>query len=158
MIDDSEVLCSWSARKLQPIVLLYVAGVFLGFIVFAHFVVGSPAAVKALALTSIGAIVPLVPAVLMREEFRLSPTVLEKRKVRRGATEEYDVVVHLAELDHLHPISTGFKFHKTCDETSPFKRFWKIHISDAFSGEVHVEAVDRERVFGVLADLGVSIR
>jgi hypothetical protein len=40
-------------------------------------------------------------------------------------------------------------------ETNPFRRFWKAHISDRFSGEIHAEKKDLERILGVFERHGV---
>ena len=78
-IDPPEVLYHWSARKLNPIVLLYVAAVFVVFILVAYFVLHSMTAVKALAMAAVASIIPLVPAVISRVEYRLNERVLERR-------------------------------------------------------------------------------
>ena len=52
--------------------LLYATSVFVGFMALAHLVFHSAEAVKALALTAIGALVTLVPTVLARTEYRLT--------------------------------------------------------------------------------------
>ncbi len=44
----------------------------------------------------------------------------------------------------------GFKYYKTLNEASPIRRFWKAHFSDQFSGEVHVEKQDLERVLEIV--------
>ena len=49
----------------------------------------------------------------------------------------------------------GFKFYKPLNESSPLRRFWKAHVSDAFSGEVHLESVDRARVLEVVSEQGI---
>jgi hypothetical protein len=156
--DEPEVLFHWSARKVQPIVILYVAVVFIGFIAVSYFVLHSTTAVKALAMAAVGAIVPLVPAVMGRTEFRLDTQVLERRPKRDENPKDFETVFELGELSHIAPIRQGFKFYKPLDEAGPLRRFWKLHLSDEFSGEVQVESADREKVFGALSGLGVPER
>ena len=57
--NDQVILHQWSARNLRPVIIVYVAIVFLGFIAVAHVAVHSPAAVKALAIAAVGSIFPL---------------------------------------------------------------------------------------------------
>jgi hypothetical protein len=151
-------LIEWTARKVQPVVILYVALVFVGFILIAHFVVHSPTAVKALLLASVGAIVPLVPTVLSRLEFRLHARHLERRPVNEKDPKEFATVFTVGELSHIVPTRHGFKFYRPIDVASPFRRFWKLHTSDRYSGEVQVEPADRESVLGALTELGVPSR
>jgi hypothetical protein len=51
----------------------------------------------------------------------------------------------------------GFKFYKSLDERNPLRRFWWLYVSDAFSGEIHGEKVERERVFEILVGRGIRI-
>jgi len=152
------VLYQWSARKLQPVVLLYVALVFLVMMAVAHFVVHSRSAVTALATAAVAAIVPLVPAVLMRMEFRLTDQELERRPLTDQRPKPFERVVRLTEIDHVVPIRHGFKYFKAIDEPRPLHRFWKRHLSDRFSGEIHVEKADQHRVLAILAEEGVRGR
>ena len=55
-----------------------------------------------------------------------------------------------SELSHVVPVKHGFKYVKTINETNALRRFWKRHISDKFSGEVHVERKDLERILGIV--------
>jgi len=158
MSDEPEVLCSWSARAVQPVVLLCVTAVFVGFILIAHFVVHSKEAVIALALASVGAIVPLVPLVSRRIEYRLTPDEIQKRKPEKGESGEFSSIVRLDRLVRIVQVRNGFKFFRQLDEPNPFKRFWKLHLSDAHSGEIHVEKTDRDEVLAAMRDLGVTVR
>lgn len=157
MVDGTEVV-SWSARKVQPIVLLWVAMVFLGFIGVSYFVLHSMTAVKALAITAVGVLVPLVPTVLQRVEYRFSEREIERRPLTEEEPKPYESVVQLDQLSHIVPLRHGFKYFKPLDEQNPLKRFWKLHVSDAFSGEVHVERADLPQVLDTLAQQGVSVR
>ena len=82
---DDRALHEWSARKLQPIILVYVAGVFIAMMAVAQFAVHSPAAVKALALAAIGSFVALLPGVAGKVEYRLTRAGLEQRPLGRNA-------------------------------------------------------------------------
>ena len=62
--DTAEVLERWSARKVQPIVVLYLAGVSAACIAAAHFVFHSPEAVKALVVAAVSAMGAAVPGVI----------------------------------------------------------------------------------------------
>jgi len=153
--DEPEVLFHWSARKVMPIVLLYVAAVFVVFILVAYFVLHSMTAVKALAMAAVASIVPLMPAVLKRDEYRITGRGLERRPQTNKQPKEFETVFQADELSHFVPIRSGFKFYRPLDESNLLRRFWKLHVSDRYSGEVQVEKADRERVLGVLSDLGV---
>lgn len=157
MADNPESI-SWSARKVPPIVIFYVAGVFFGLILIAFFVFHSMTAVKALAMTAVGAMVPLVPTVLQKVEYRLADRVLEKRPLGDDKPPEFTGVFVADELSHIVPVNHGFKFYKPLYESNPLRRFWKLHVSDQYSGEVHVEKADQEKVFAVLRGRGVSVR
>jgi hypothetical protein len=156
--DEPQVLRQWSARKMQPIVLVWVAAVFVVFIGLSYFVFHSMTAVKALAMTAVAAIVPLVPSVLNRIEFRVTDRSIDRRPHGLEPPAEFECLVRLDEVSRIAPVSHGFKFYKPLDEPNPVKRLWKTHFSEDFSGEVHVERADREGVFGVLAGvLGQSV-
>ncbi len=156
--DHPEVLYQWSARKLHPIVLLYVAAVFGGFIVLSHFVLHSGTAAKTLAMAAVGSLVALVPAMLQKVEYRVIEKGLEKRPVGKGDAREFEIVFVWGELGHVVPMKHGFKFYKPLNESNPVRRFWKAHVSDAYSGEVHVGTADQARVLEILADHGISAR
>jgi hypothetical protein len=158
MDDGSAVVIEWTARKVRPVVLLYVAAVFVGFIGIAHFVIHSPAAVKALLLGSVGAIVPLVPTVLARLEFRLAAQKLERRPKTENEPKDFEKVFAIDELSHIVPTRHGFRFYKPVGSVGPLRRFWRLHLSDRYSGEVQVESADREHVLDALLELGVSRR
>ncbi len=156
--DHQELLYQWSARKLHPIVLLYVAVVIVAMMALAYFAFHSMTAVKALAMTAVAAIVPLVPTVLMRVEYRLTESALDHRPVNREKPTTFEELFRLDRLSHIVPMRCGFKFYKHLEEPNSLRRFWKTHFSDDFSGEVHVEKADRERVFESLARRGISSR
>jgi len=150
--DRPVILHRWTARKLHPIVLVWTALVFLAFIALAVFVLHSPAAAKALVLAAIGFLVPLVPGVVARSEYRLTDEGLERRTVSRKEERTFEDVFRWSQLDRVVPMRHGFKFTKRLDEPRRLQRFWKTHLSDRFSGEVHVESGDRERVMAILSD------
>ena len=156
--DEPEVLCHWSARKMQPIVLLYVAAVFVAFMVLSYFVFHSMTAVKALAMTAVGSVVALVPGVTSQVEYRLTDLELERRPLNKKDPKEFESVFQMDQLSHVVPMRHGFKFYLPLSESSPVRRFWKAHVSDAYSGEVHVETSDREKVLDLLAQHGIPCR
>ena len=156
--DEPTVFHQWSARKMHPVVLVYVGLVFVGFIGLSYFVFHSMTAVKALAMTAVAAIIPLVPSVLHRVEYRLTDRSIDRRPHGIEPPAEFESLVRLDEVNRIAAVSHGFKFFKPLDEPNPVKRFWKTHFSDDFSGEVHVERADRDEVFGVLAgEVGLSV-
>jgi hypothetical protein len=153
--DETVVLEQWSARTLRPIVVFYVAMVFAAFMAVAHFILRSPTGVKALALTSVGAIVPLVPSVLRKVEYRATESGIEKRKLEKKDPAAFERVFRWDELSHVVPTRNGFKFYKIMGEPSLLRRFWKVYVSDAYSGEIHVESADRPRVLRIVEEQGI---
>jgi len=156
--DEPEVLFQWSARKMRPIVLIYVAAVFVVFMALSFFVLHSMMAVKALAMAAVASMVPLVPVVTSRIEYRLNVRVLERRPQTDKKPKEFETVFQTDELSYVVPMRHGFKFYRLLNESNPFLRFWKVHVSDAYSGEVHVEKADQERVFELMAQHGIPSR
>ncbi len=51
----------------------------------------------------------------------------------------------------------GFKYVKIMNETNPFRRFWKAHVSDQFSGEIHVDRKDLRRILEIVEQQGIAI-
>ena len=155
--DGPAVLHQWSARKVQPIVVLYVVAVFAVFAVMAHFIFHSTEAVKALAIAALGAVAATVPGVMERVEYRLTKSGVEKRSAKKtpGAFRE---VFRWPELSRVVPTGHGFKYLKAMDEPSPLCRFWRRHFSDVCSGEIHAEREDLERVLGLVERQGIRVR
>ena len=83
------ILHEWSARKVQPRVVVYVALVFVVFMALAYFVFDSMTGVKGLALASVGAIVPLIPGVLNRTEYRSTEAGIESRTLDKKNPKEF---------------------------------------------------------------------
>ena len=156
--NDSEILCHWSARRIQPRTLFYVIGVFAVFIMLSYFVFHSMPAVKALALTAFGAIVSIIPGVVGRVEYRLTDQGLERRPINQKRPGGYKNVFNLSQLSHIVQKRHGLKYYLNLEESNPLKRFWKSYFSDAFSGEVHIEKTDRERVIEALRQRRISCR
>ena len=96
--DKPEVYYYWSARKLNPIVLFYVATVFVAMMALSFFVLHSMTAVKALAMAAVASMVPLVPVVTSRVEYRLNERVLERRPQTDKKPKEFETVFHTVEL------------------------------------------------------------
>jgi hypothetical protein len=151
------VLDCWSARRVQPIVLLYVIAVFAGFVAMAYFVFHSGDAVKALVIAAVGALAATVPSVIGKVEYRLNDSGIDKRPVNEAKPHDFEGVFSWDELSHVVPLKQGFKYFKTMKETSAVRRFWNLHISDRFSGEVHVEKSDLERVLKLVEKQGIPI-
>jgi hypothetical protein len=144
--DEPIVLEEWSARRISPLVVLSVASIYGAFLALAYFVFHSTGAVKGLALAAVGTLVPLLPALTRRIEYRITETGLESRPRRRENPDAFREVFRWDQLSHVVPGRRGFKFTKPNPGSNPLRRFWNAHFSDAFSGEVHLEAEDRERV------------
>jgi len=147
----------WSARKIRPIVILYVLGVFAAFMVVSFFVFHSTDALKALALAAVGAVAATVPGVMERVEYRLTESGIEKRTLKTKTPREFSGVFRWAEVSHVVPMKHGFRYFKTLNEKSPLRRFWKVHFSDEYSGEVHVEKEDLAQVLEIVARQGIAI-
>jgi hypothetical protein len=153
--DHAAVEHTWNARSQQPVVVLYVVAVFVGFMALAHFVFHSAEGVKALLLTAIGAVVGLIPSVLTRIEYRLTETGLAKRPLRAKKPKEFKEVFAWDQLSHLLPTKSGFKFYKRVEASNSFLRFLKLHLSGDHSGEFHVEPQDRGRVRAMIDRHGI---
>jgi len=157
-VGERETSCTWTARRVRPAVVLGVVGVFAAFMVLAHFVFHSRAAVVALAGAAVAALVPLAPAVLARLEYRLTDAALEHRPVTSDASRPFTRLVDVADLSHVVKTHHGFKFYLAVHAGNPMRAFWLRHFCDAYSGEVHVEAADRQRVLSSLSELGITVR
>ena len=151
----SEVLDRWSARKIRPIVVLYVVAVFAAFIAVAYFVFDSLEAVKALALAAVATIGATLPGIMERLEYRLTEAGIERKKLK-DTSSEFKEVFRWDELSHVVPMRHGFKYFKTLKETNPLRRIWKVHFCDEYSGEVRVEKADLGRVLGIVKGQGIS--
>jgi hypothetical protein len=154
-LDHPVIEHTWNARSQQPVVVLYVVAVFVGFMALAHFVFHSAEGVKALLLTAIGAVVGLIPSVLTRIEYQLTEAGLAKRPLRTKDPKEFKAVFAWDELSHLLPTKSGFKFYKRVETSNPFLRFLKLHLSGDHSGEFHVEPQDRGRVRAMIDRHGI---
>lgn len=151
------VLDRWSARKVQPIVVLYVLAVFAVFAVVAHFIFHSTEAVKALAIAALGAVAATVPGVMERVEYRLTESGVEKRSARKSPG-PFQEIFRWPELSRVVATGHGFKYVKATNEPNPLRRFWRRHLSDECSGDVHVEREDLERVLGLVERQGIRVR
>jgi hypothetical protein len=136
----------WIARKIQPAVVFYVAVVFAAFGLVALLVFHSPAAVKALFLAAIAAIAATIPGVMEKIEYRLTDSGIDRRSLNPKKPDEFQPVFSWDRLSRIVPMKHGFKYFTVMDETRPLRRFWKLHLSDRFSGEVHLETQDRDRI------------
>ena len=146
----AEVLDRWSARKVPPVVLLYLAAVSAACILLAHFVFHSGEAVKGLVIAAIGAIGVATPGVLEKVEYRLTESGIDKRKADPKKPGEFKNVFRWDQLSHIVPMKHGFKYYNVLNETNSLGRFWKTHLSDNYSGEIHVEKRDLDRVLGLV--------
>lgn len=155
--DQPVILHHWTASGLQPIVVLYVALVFVAFMLLAFFVFHSPAAVKALAMAAVGTIASLCASLVAKTEYQLTDSGLEKRPRNEKSPRPFKSVFEWQQLSYIVPVRHGFKYYKVLVEPKPLSRFWKRHVSDAYSGEVHVETGDRDTVLGIVAQRGVPM-
>jgi hypothetical protein len=146
---------SWTARSVRPRTLFYVAALFVAFIALAEFVVHSREAVVALALTGFGSIVGLVPNVLGRIEYRLTAAGLFKKRLKEEGTDDFKEVFAWDQLSRIQSTGSGFKYFKKLERSSFWARFWKLQISDKYSGEFHVEEADRGRVVEAFQRRGI---
>ena len=148
---ESQVLDRWSARKVQPVVVLYLLVVFAVFIAMASFIFHSPDAVKALLVAAVGAVAATMPGVMSEVEYRATESGIERRTLKKKKKAgEFEETLRWEHLSHVKRTSHGFKFYLAMDETSPTRRFWKLHVSDECSGEIHVEKHDLDRILGIV--------
>lgn len=155
--DEAGVLDQWTARKIQPRIVVYVGVVFAAFMALAHFLFHSPAAVKALAAAGTAAIFQLLLGVVNKVEYRLTESELKKRPLKEKEPAQFESVFRWEELSHVVPIKNGFKYFKQVDQSSKVRQFWNTYLSEAASGEVHLEAEDRERILGVMAGRNIPM-
>ncbi|MBZ0268336.1 hypothetical protein K8I85_09295 [bacterium] len=144
----------WSARKSHPVVLFYVTLVFLAFAALAHFGFHSPTGAKALGLALLAYLASMAPRAFARIEYRLTDTGLDGRPAT-GRPREFREVFRFDQLRRVVPMRHGFRYSKRLPPSGRWRRFWREHVSDAYSGEVHAESEDRSRVLRLLADRGV---
>ncbi len=155
--DASTVLDHWSARKVQPIVMLYVVAVFVVFIALSVFIFHSPEALKALVIAAVGGVAATAPGVLEKVEYRMTGSGIEKRTVNAKKPRPFKDVFRWDELSRVSRMKHGFRYDKTMPEASRLRRFWKKHISDGYSGEIHVERGDLDRVLAIVGRQGIAI-
>jgi len=143
---DPTVEHEWRARTLRPVIGVYVAGVFVAFMVLAHFVFHSGEAVTALFFTAVGSLVALLPNMLARVEYRLTEAGLEKRPGGGREGRPFKKVFDWDELSHFVPTGSGYKFYKRIGPSGAVSRMMKLHILGDHSGEFHVERDDLPQV------------
>jgi hypothetical protein len=133
------------------VVVVYLTAVFAAFIALAFFVFHSVEAVKALATTLIASVVALLANVVARTEYQLTESGLRKRPFNAGKPKDFKEAFSWEEVAHVIPNKHGFKYSLAIEDANPLLRFWKANLSASFSGEVHVEPADQEKVMGHLA-------
>ena len=138
------------ARTVRPLVAAGVAAVFLVFMAVAWFVFGSGDAVGALAAAAAAYLVALAPGLLSRTEYRLTDEGAEKRPVRRRGPAEFGLLFAWEELEDVTPTRDGFKYTKRLGASNALVRFARRHLLSGYSGEIHVEPEDRDRVRALL--------
>lgn len=148
--EDASNEYRWTARKVRPIIALYVLGVFGGFMVMAQFVFQSPDAVKALFLAAIGGLVSLVPGLRAKYEYRLNESGVARRRVSEKEPGEFEDLFVWEDVSDFAPTSSGFKYMTKVEEAGPLLRFLKRHVLSGYSGEIQVEGGDKEWVRGLL--------
>jgi hypothetical protein len=145
-LDGARVEHSWSERGVRPIILLYVVGVFVGFIASAHFVFRSGEAVEALVVAALASIAATVPGILKKTEYHLTIDGLSRRPLAQRQPRDFVEVFKWEELSHLVPTKAGFKYYKKLEEPSRLVRFLKVHFLSGYSGKFHVGPEVRNRV------------
>lgn len=156
VIDGPEILLEWSARKVRPVVLVWLALIFLTCLVVAYFIARSKETITALLAAGATALGTTAPSVMNKVVYRATPDTLEKLPPGKKKKQEYVTVFRWDELSHVKPGKHTFKYFKRFEEPNAVKRFWKLHVSDAWSGEFHVEDGNREEVLALLERLGVG--
>jgi hypothetical protein len=148
------VLHAWSARRIAPVMAVYVTGIFLGFMALAWFVFHSRDAVTALVTALLGSLATLGAGIVSRIDYRITETGLEKRPRIAQRSGEYREVFRWEELEEVVPTRRGFRFAKRMDEPHPLRRFWRRSIVEGNAGEVHCEGPERTRVLDLVARHG----
>jgi len=157
MEDHEEGQYNWTSRNMRPVMVLYVTLVFLAFMLAAQFIFHSTDAVKALFFALIPALASMTPSLLPRTEYRLTPEGMEKRGLGGKDSRPFKEVFRWEDLSHLSSTSNGFKYYKDLEEPNPLRRFWKLHISDAYSGEFHVQGEARTAVTDRIRREGIPL-
>jgi len=152
-----EILHGWTARKLPAWIPVCVVAIFLGFMAFAWFGIHSRHAVRALAMSMFGVVVPLLPAVLVRVEYRLTGAGLERRMPAGGAKSAFRPVFRWDELEGVRAGRSGFGYRLNrgagdAPADPPSRRR-----AAGSAGEIPVPADQREAVHGVFAAMGIAI-
>ena len=148
----------WSARKLRPSILVHVILIFVSFMAISLFVFHSMTAVRSLALGALALIVALLPQVLGRFEYQADESGVSKRSMGNKDKEDFERIFHWSELTHVSLLKHGFKYFKNLDEKNPVQRFVRMQISDKYSGEIHVEKMDQDRIVELFTDQGVPVQ
>jgi len=153
----SPVVDQWLARPMKPkFVLPYLAVFFAALIALAVFLFDSIAGVMSLAVTAVGTSVALLADLMIRIEYRLTESGIEKRRVRQQEPAPFKEIVRYPDLDHIELKRYGFRYFKKTDSTSRHMGSLKRTFSEELSGEVYIEAADRERVLAHLTEHGVT--
>lgn len=155
--DGSTTLNCWSARRVRPVVVLYIVVVFAAFIVAAQFIFRTPEAVKALVMAAVGAVAATIPGVIGKVEYRATTSGVEQRKLDEKKPGQFEKTFCWSQLSHIVPMRHGFRYYRVMDETHPIRRFWKLHVCGHFSGEIHVERHDLDRILELVERRGIAI-
>jgi hypothetical protein len=139
------------------VVVLYLLVAFAAFISVSPFNFHSPEAVNALIVAAIGAVAATVASELGKIEHRLTTSGIEKRTADSKNPREFEEAFRWDELSRVVPVKHGFKYSKKMIETKPLRRFWRLHISDRYAGEIQVEGQDLARVLGLVERQGVTV-
>ncbi|MCP4574088.1 MAG: hypothetical protein GY838_17140 [bacterium] len=154
--DGPEILLEWSARQVRPVVLLWLALISLGSMAVVWFAVHTPEAVTALLAAGVTALGTTAPSVLNRIGYRATADSLEKLPPSKRKKREFVTVCRWDDLSHVAPGKHNIKYYKHLNESNALLRFWKLHISDGYSGEIHMETEDRDEILALLGRLGVA--
>jgi hypothetical protein len=88
----------------------------------------------------------------------LSGAGIAKRSAGKGDAARFTELFGWDDLDFTELKRHGFRYRLQLDENRPARRFWKTHVSDRYSGEVHVAPADRDRVVAFLEERGIPLR
>lgn len=157
-IIEAESEWHWTARKMSPRVILYVAIVFIAFIVLAYWGFHSLTAVKTLVFTALAYILSVLPMVFGRVEYQLSTHKLESRQIKKQGSTPYKTLFKLEKVSHLVKSSDSLKYYLNFEEPNQFYRFFKKHFSDRYSGEIKVAPKDSAQIIAAFKGLGVVVK
>lgn len=154
---DAGTATTWSARSVRPAVAFYVLGVFCGFIALAQFGFHSPEAVKALFMAGVASMASLIPMILRRVEYRATEAGVARRARTGKEPRDFEDLFLWDELSHVVPTRSGFKYYKRLIAPNRLARLLRLHFSGKYSGQLHAEPDDVDRIRAVIRQRGIRI-